>query len=116
LRSLQFHEADLRCRRLTGLPVKRASITIGRLLDAYLRSLSDDERPQEAALPPISGCTPIQLRESMPLLLKSRPAPPGAGRWAIDLLTELVPLLDWTLVLAHARFSRTRTGCDKVLL
>ena len=61
-RPLPFHEADLRCRRLTGLPVKRASITIGRLLNAYLRSLPDDDPTQEAPLPPICDCTPDQLR------------------------------------------------------
>ncbi len=79
-------------------------ITIGRLLNAYLRSLPDDDPTQEAALPPICDCTPNQLRESMTLLLKSHPAPPSPAQWATQLLGELAPLLDWNLVLAHARF------------
>ena len=81
-------------------------ITIGRLLNAYLRSLPDDDLTHEAALPPISDCTPNQLQDSMTLLLKSHPTPLDPARWATHLLTEMAPLLDWNMVLAHARFPK----------
>ena len=87
-----------------SLRLKRASITIGRLLNAYLHSLPDVDPTLRAVLPPLRDCTPRQLQENMALLLNRHPPRPGPARWVTHLLTNLTPLLDWNLVLAYARF------------
>ena len=78
---------------------------IGRLLNAYLHSLPDVDSTLRAVLPPLRDCTPNQLQESITLLLNRHRTPPGLARWATHLLTNLAPLLDWNLVLAHACFA-----------
>ena len=105
------------CRAHSAKPnrLQRASITIGRLLNAYLRSLPDDDPAQEAALPPICDCTPNELRESMTRLLNDHTAPPGLARWALRLLADLTPLLNWKIVLAHARFPEPTLGNQRVM-
>ncbi len=98
-------EFDLRCRQLTGLQVKKASISIGRLLNYHWHSLLEVDPMLRAALLPICDCTPRRLQQCMTLMLKRYPDPRGTMRWAMHLLGQLAPVLDWEVVLAYARFA-----------
>ena len=101
---LPLREADLVCRRLTGLPVKRASICVGRLLNVYLGSRLGVDSVLRAGLLPLRDCTPGQLRECTEVLIKRHPDLRATAGWALHLLGELTAVLDWKIVLAHVRF------------
>ncbi len=57
-----------------------------------------------AGLLPLRDCTPGQLRECMEVLIRRHPDLRGTAGWALHLLGELTAVLDWKIVLAHARF------------
>ena len=87
------------------LPVKKASISIGRLLNYHWHSLLEVDPMLRAALLPICDCTPRRLQQCMTLMLKRYPDPRGTMRWAMHLLGQLAPVLDWEVVLAYGRFA-----------
>ena len=93
------------CQQLTGLSVREASISVGRYLNIYWHSLLEVDSLLRAALLPIRECTPKRLQHCMTVLVRRYPDPRGMHRWVNRLMRQLVPILDWRVVLAYARFS-----------
>lgn len=62
-----------------------------------------------------SGPPRIRHGESLTRLLidRAQTTPPGVARWALGLLAELAPLLDWRIVLAYARVPDPMTGATR---
>ena len=93
------------CEQLTGLTVREASISVGRYLNIYWHSLLEVDSLLRAALLPIKDCTPKRLEQCMTELVRRYPDPRGIHRWVNRLMRKLVPLLDWRVVLAYARYA-----------
>ncbi|MCH8823373.1 MAG: hypothetical protein IH984_07680 [Planctomycetes bacterium] len=93
------------CKQLTGLSVRQASISIGKYLNIYWHSLLEIDPLLRAALLPIKNCTPDRLKQCMAALIQRYPDPRGMHRWVNLLMRQLVPVLDWKIVLAYARFN-----------
>ncbi len=93
------------CKQLTGLTVRNASISVGKYLNIYWHSLLEIDPLLRAALLPIKECTPSRLKQCMAELVQRYPDPRGMHRWINLLMRQLVPLLDWKIVLAYARFN-----------
>ena len=93
------------CRELTGLTVRETSISVGKYLNRYWHSILEVDSLLRAALLPIKDCTPKRLEHCMTVLVRRYPDPRGIHRWVNRLMRKLVPLLDWRVVLAYARFN-----------
>ena len=93
------------CQELTGLSVREASISVGKYLNRYWHSILEVDSLLRAALLPIKECTPKRLQHCMTVLVRRYPDPRGMSRWVNRLMRKLVPLLDWRVVLAYARFA-----------
>ncbi len=93
------------CKQLTGLSVRQTSISIGKYLNIYWHSLLEIDSLLRAALLPIKNCTPDRLKQCMAALIQRYPDPRGMHRWINLLMRQLVPVLDWKIVLAYARFN-----------
>ena len=93
------------CQQLTGLSVRETSISVGKYLNIYWHSLLEVDSLLRAALLPIRECTPKRLQHCMTVLVRRYPDPRGMHRWVNRLMRQLVPILDWRVVLAYARFS-----------
>lgn len=93
------------CKQLTGLSVRQASISVGKYLNIYWHSLLEIDPLLRAALLPIKNCTPNRLKQCMDALIQRYPDPRGMHRWVNLLMRQLVPVLDWKIVLAYARFN-----------
>ncbi|MCH8824782.1 MAG: hypothetical protein IH984_14890 [Planctomycetes bacterium] len=93
------------CKQLTGLTVRQASISVGKYLNIYWHSLLEIDPLLRAALLPIKNCTPNRLKQCMAALIQRYPDPRGMHRWVNLLMRQLVPVLDWKIVLAYARFN-----------
>ncbi len=93
------------CQELTGLSVRDASISVGRYLKVHWNSLLEVDSLLRAALLPIRECTPKRLQHCMLVLVRRYPDPRGMSRWVNRLMRKLVPILDWRVVLAYARFA-----------
>ena len=93
------------CKQLTGLSVRQASISVGKYLNIYWHSLLEIDPLLRAALLPIKNCTPNRLKQCMAALIQRYPDPRGMHRWVNLLMRQLVPVLDWKIVLAYARFN-----------
>ena len=92
------------CQELTGLTVREASISVGKYLNRYWHSILEVDSLLRAALLPIREGTPKRLQHCMTVLVRRYPDPRGMHRWVNRLMRKLVPLLDWKVVLAYARF------------
>ena len=93
------------CQQLTGLTVRETSISVGKYLNVYWHSILEVDSLLRAALLPIRECTPKRLQHCMTVLVRRYPDPRGMHRWVNRLMRKLVPILDWRVVLAYARFS-----------
>ena len=93
------------CKQLTGLTVRQASISVGKYLNIYWHSLLEIDPLLRAALLPIKNCSPNRLKQCMAALIQRYPDPRGMHRWVNLLMRQLVPVLDWKIVLAYARFN-----------
>ena len=93
------------CEELTGLSVREASISVGKYLNRYWHSILEVDSLLRAALLPIKECTPKRLQHCMTVLVRRYPDPRGMSRWVNRLMRKLVPILDWRVVLAYARFA-----------
>ena len=93
------------CQQLTGLTVRETSISVGKYLNRYWHSILEVDPLLRAALLPIKDCTPKRLEQCMTELVRRYPDPRGIHRWVNRLMRKLVPLLDWRVVLAYARFT-----------
>ena len=93
------------CQELTGLSVREASISVGKYLNRYWHSILEVDSLLRAALLPIRECTPKRLQHCMTVLVRRYPDPRGMHRWVNRLMRQLVPILDWRVVLAYARFA-----------
>ncbi len=93
------------CKELTGLTVREASISVGKYLNRYWHSILEVDSLLRAALLPIKECTPKRLQHCMTVLVRRYPDPRGIHRWVNRLMRKLVPILDWSVVLAYARFA-----------
>ena len=93
------------CEELTGLTVREASISVGKYLNRYWHSILEVDSLLRAALLPIKECTPKRLQHCMTVLVRRYPDPRGMSRWVNRLMRKLVPILDWRVVLAYARFT-----------
>ena len=93
------------CEQLTGLSVRETSISVGRYLKVHWNSLLAVDSLLRAALLPIRECTPKRLQHCMLVLVRRYPDPRGMSRWVNRLMRKLVPILDWRVVLAYARFA-----------
>ena len=93
------------CKQLTGLRVRETSISVGKYLNIYWHSLLEIDPLLRAALLPIKNCTPSCLKQCMTALIQRYPDPRGMHRWVNLLMRQLVPVLDWKIVLAYARFN-----------
>ena len=93
------------CQELTGLSVREASISVGKYLNRYWHSILEVDSLLRAALLPIRQCTPKRLQHCMTVLVRRYPDPRGIHRWVNRLMGQLVPILDWRVVLAYARFA-----------
>ena len=93
------------CKQLTGLRVRETSISVGKYLNIYWHSLLEIDPLLRAALLPIKECTPNRLKQCMAELIQRYPDPRGMHRWINLLMRQLVPVLDWKIVLAYARFN-----------
>ncbi len=93
------------CQQLTGLSVRETSISVGKYLNRYWHSLLEVDSLLRAALLPIRECTPKRLQHCMTVLVRRYPDPRGMCRWVNRLMRKLVPILDWRVVLAYARFA-----------
>ena len=98
-------ESEAICQELTGLTVREASISVGRYLKVHWNSLLEVDSLLRAALLPIRECTPKRLQHCMTVLVRRYPDPRGMHRWVNRLMRQLVPILDWRVVLAYARFA-----------
>ncbi len=102
---LRTQDNESLCQELTGLTVREASISVGRYLNIYWHSLLEVDSLLRAALLPIRECTPKRLEHCMTVLVRRYPDPRGMHRWVNRLMRKLVPILDWRVVLAYARFA-----------
>ncbi len=93
------------CQELTGLTVREASISVGKYLNRYWHSILEVDSLLRAALLPIKDCTPKRLEHCMTVMVRRYPDPRGIHRWVNRLMRKLVPILDWRVVLAYARFA-----------
>ncbi len=93
------------CRELTGLTVREASISVGKYLNRYWHSILEADSLLRAALLPIKDCSPKRLEHCMSIMVRRYPDPRGMSRWVNRLMRKLVPILDWRVVLAYARFA-----------
>ncbi len=93
------------CQQLTGLTVRETSISVGRYLNVHWHSILEVDSLLRAALLPIRECTPKRLQHCMTVLVRRYPDPRGMSRWVNRLMRKLVPILDWRVVLAYARFA-----------
>ena len=93
------------CQQLTGLTIRETSISVGKYLNRYWHSILEVDPLLRAALLPIKDCTPKRLEQCMTELVRRYPDPRGIHRWVNRLMRKLVPLLDWRVVLAYARFT-----------
>ncbi len=93
------------CQQLTGLTVRETSVSVGRYLNVYWHSILEVDSLLRAALLPIRECTPKRLQHCMTVLVRRYPDPRGNLRWVNRLMGKLVPMLDWKVVLAYARFA-----------
>ncbi len=93
------------CQQLTGLTVREASISVGKYLNRYWHSILEVDSLLRAALLPIKECTPKRLQHCMTIMVRRYPDPRGIHRWINRLMRKLVPILDWRVVLAYARFA-----------
>ena len=93
------------CKQLTGLTVRQASISVGKYLNIYWHTILEIDPLLRAALLPIKNCTPNRLKQCMSALIQRYPDPRGMHRWVNLLMRQLVPILDWKIVLAYARFN-----------
>ena len=93
------------CKQLTGLRVRETSISVGKYLNINWHSLLEVDPLLRAALLPIKECTPKRLKQCMAELIQRYPDPRGMHRWINLLMRQLVPVLDWKIVLAYARFN-----------
>ncbi|MCH8824807.1 MAG: hypothetical protein IH984_15015 [Planctomycetes bacterium] len=93
------------CKQLTGLTVRQASISVGKYLNIYWHSIFEVDPLLRAALLPIKSCTPDRLKQCMAALIQRYPDPRCMHRWVNLLMRQLVPVLDWKIVLAYARFN-----------
>ena len=98
-------ESESLCEELTGLTVREASISVGKYLNRYWHSILEVDSLLRAALLPIKECTPKRLQHCMTVLVRRYPDPRGIHRWVNRLMRKLVPILDWRVVLAYARFT-----------
>ena len=98
-------ENEALCQQLTGLTVREASISVGRYLKVHWNSLLEVDSLLRAALLPIRQCTPKRLQHCMTVLVRRYPDPRGMHRWVNRLMGQLVPILDWKVVLAYARYA-----------
>ena len=98
-------ESEVLCQELTGLCVREASVSVGRYLNIYWNSLLQVDSLLRAALLPIKECTPKRLQHCMTVLVRRYPDPRGIHLWVNRLMGQLVPILDWRVVLAYARFA-----------
>ena len=98
-------DRDAICQELTGLSVREASISVGKYLNRYWHSILEVDSLLRAALLPIKECTPKRLQHCMLVLVRRYPDPRGMHRWVNRLMRKLVPILDWRVVLAYARFA-----------
>ena len=92
------------CQELTGLTVREASISVGKYLNRYWHSILEVDSLLRAALLPIKDCTPKRLEHCMTIMVRRYPDPRGIHRWVNRLMRKLVPILDWRVVLAYARY------------
>ena len=102
---LRADDNEALCQQLTGLCVREASVSVGRYLKVHWNSLLEVDSLLRAALLPIRECTPKRLQHCMTVLVRRYPDPRGMHRWVNRLMRQLVPILDWKVVLAYARFS-----------
>lgn len=93
------------CQQLTGLSVRETSISVGKYLNRYWHSILEVDSLLRAALLPIKECTPKRLQHCMLVMVRRYPDPRGIHRWVNRLMRKLVPILDWRVVLAYARFT-----------
>ncbi|MCH8823214.1 MAG: hypothetical protein IH984_06855 [Planctomycetes bacterium] len=93
------------CLQLTGLSIQETSISVGKYLNIYWHSILEVDPLLRAALLPIKSCTPDRLKQCMNALIQRYPDPRGMHRWMKRHMRQLVPLLDWKIVLAYARFN-----------
>ena len=93
------------CKQLTGLSIQETSISVGKYLNIYWHSILEVDPLLRAALLPIKNCTPNRLKQCMDALIQRYPDPRGMHRWVNLLMRQLVPVLDWKIVLAYARFN-----------
>ena len=93
------------CQQLTGLSVRESSISVGKYLNRYWHSILEVDSLLRAALLPIRECTPKRLQHCMTVLVRRYPDPRGMHRWVNRLSRQLVPILDWRVVLVYARFA-----------
>ena len=98
-------DRDAICQELTGLTVREASISVGKYLNRYWHSILEVDSLLRAALLPIKDCTPKRLEHCMTVLVRRYPDPRGIHLWVNRLTRKLVPILDWRVVLAYARFN-----------
>ena len=98
-------DRDAICQELTGVTVREASISVGKYLNRYWHSILEVDSLLRAALLPIKECTPKRLEHCMTVLVRRYPDPRGIHRWVNRLMRKLVPILDWRVVLAYARFA-----------
>ncbi len=101
----RLQENEAICQELTGLTVREASISVGKYLNRYWHSILEVDSLLRAALLPIKECTPKRLQHCMTVLARRYPDPRGMHRWVNRLMRQLVPMLDWKVVLAYARFA-----------
>lgn len=102
---VRAQENEALCQELTGLSVCEASISVGKYLNRYWHSILEVDSLLRAALLPIKDCTPKRLEQCMRVLVRRYPDPRGIHRWVNRLMRKLVPLLDWRVVLAYARYA-----------
>ena len=102
---MKSQDDEALCQQLTGLSLREASISVGRYLNIYWHSILEVDSLLRAALLPIRECTPKRLQHCMTVLVRRYPDPRGMHRWVNRLMRKLVPILDWRVVLAYARFA-----------
>ncbi len=102
---LRADDNEALCQQLTGLSVREASVSVGRYLKVHWNSLLQVDSLLRAALLPIRQCTPKRLQHCMTVVVCRYPDPRGIHRWVNRLMRQLVPILDWRVVLAYARFA-----------
>ena len=103
--TVRAQDSESLCQELTGLSVHEASISVGKYLNRYWHSILEVDSLLRAALLPIKECTPKSLEHCMTVLVRRYPDPSGIQRWVNRLMRKLVPILDWRVMLAYARFA-----------